>query len=418
VSGRATLIAGGQLAALWSLAVAQPLFALFSDTPEFFAVRGSPPGDVVLFAFGVALVPPAVLLALEVLAGFVHAGLQRALHLFFVGALTALGALYLGNRLVDASGTWILFASAGVGVLAAVVYAKAAPARTFLTVLSPAPLVFVALFLFASPVTRLVFPEEATPTPAGAVRSTTPVVLIVFDELPTVALMDEDEEIDAVRFPAFARLASEATWFRNATTVHAHTHRAVPAILTGRVPEEDALPLLVDHPDNLFTLLAGRYDLKVLESLTRLCPPDRCGTPEPDPTGARFESLGLDLGVVYLHMVTPASLRERLPSVSENWSNFVGQEDEDDGARRARAATPGARAARESLPACGRKICQFAGLIARPAEPTLFFLHSLLPHVPWQYLPSGRRYEGAPGALPDRSDGVVGRNAWIATQAY
>jgi hypothetical protein len=334
-----------------------------------------------------------------------------------VAALVALGALYVGNRLFAGSGTWILLAAAAVGALAALAYTKVAAARGFLTLLGLAPLVFVALFLFASPVTRLVFREETKPASEVRIQSTTPVVLIVFDELPTVALMNEAEEIDAVRFPAFARLAREATWFRNATTVHAHTHRAVPAILTGRVPEHDALPLLVDHPNNLFTLLAGQYKLNVLESLTRLCPRDHCRRSEPDPAGARLESLGLDLGVVYLHMVTPASLRSRLPSVSENWSNFVGQDDEADEARQTRVTSTGGREARESLPACGRKICKFADVIAHSSEPTLYFLHSLLPHVPWKYLPSGRRYEGAPRAVSDE-DGVVVRNAWMATQSY
>jgi hypothetical protein len=415
---RGILVAGGQLAALWSLAVAQPLFDLFSRSPEFFAARGSPPGDIVLFALGVTLAPPAVLLAIEILAGIVRPGLRPALHLVFVAALVALGVLYLGNRVFTASGTWILFVSAALGVLAALVYAKVAAARAFLTVLSPVPLVFIALFLLASPVTRLVFREETKAPSAVAIQSTTPVVLIIFDELPTVALMNEAQEIDSVRFPAFARLARESTWFRNATTVHAHTHRAVPAILTGRVPEEDALPLLVDHPNNLFTLLGSHYDLRALETLTRLCPADRCRAAAPDPTGTRLKSLGLDLGVVYLHMVVPASLRSRLPSVSENWSNFLGQDDDTDEESGSRAGAEGARQAREIVRTCARKICTFAGLITRPRKPTLFFLHSLLPHVPWYYLPSGRRYAGAARTVPGQHNGRLGENEWIATQAY
>ena len=417
-SVRGILLAGGQLGALWSLAVAQPLFDLFSRSPEFFAVRGSPPGDIILFALGVTLVPPAVLLAIEVLAGIVLPGLRPVLHLLFVAALAAVGGLYVGNRLFTASGTWLLLASAALGGLAAFVYLKVSAARAFLTVLSLAPLVFTGLFLFASPVTRLVFPVEAKDPSAVAIQSTTPVVLIVFDELPTVALMNEAEEMDGVRFPAFARLARESTWFRNATTVHAHTHRAVPAILTGRVPAEDALPVLSDHPKNLFTLLGGRYDLRVFESLTRLCPSDLCETSEPDPFGARLESLGLDLGVVYLHMVVPASLRSRLPPVGENWSNFLGQDEEADDERPAGSATAGIREAARRMRSCGRKICNFAGLITRSTKPTLFFLHSLLPHAPWHYLPSGRRYTGAPRNLPGQLDGRLGDDAWVAAQAY
>ena len=41
---------GLHIAVLWALAVAQPLFHLLGRNPEFFATRGSPPGEIVAFA--------------------------------------------------------------------------------------------------------------------------------------------------------------------------------------------------------------------------------------------------------------------------------------------------------------------------------------------------------------------------------
>jgi len=123
-----------------------------------------------------------------------------------------------------------------VGVAAGLVYLRAKAARTFLTFLVPAPLVFLALFLFNSPVSKLVFPEQAQ-AKSVAVKSRTSVVVIVFDELSTGSLMDRRGHVDAMRFPNFASLAGDSTWYRSATTVHPHTEHAVPSILDGKLPK-------------------------------------------------------------------------------------------------------------------------------------------------------------------------------------
>ncbi|MDA1015942.1 MAG: hypothetical protein O3A00_15980 [Planctomycetota bacterium] len=66
--------------------------------------------------------------------------------------------------------------------------------------------------------------------------------MVVFDEASGLSLMDENREIDATLFPNFSALAKQATWYRNATTVHQFTANAVPAILTGTYPREIKLP--------------------------------------------------------------------------------------------------------------------------------------------------------------------------------
>ena len=102
----------------------------------------------------------------------------------------------------------------------------------------------------------LLLPFFASP-PAQAARRA-PVILIVFDEFPADSLRRPDGRIDAARYPGFARLARTATWFPNAFTVQDQTSHALPAILDGRQPRRGSRPVYSDHPDNLFTLLAGR----------------------------------------------------------------------------------------------------------------------------------------------------------------
>lgn len=63
------------------------------------------------------------------------------------------------------------------------------------------------------------------------------VVMIIFDELPLISLLDEKSLVDDVRYPNFARLAKSSHWFRNTSATHFATGSgALPSILTGWYP--------------------------------------------------------------------------------------------------------------------------------------------------------------------------------------
>ena len=48
---------GAHLLAASGFALAQPLFDILGKNPEFFAVRGSTPADIVIFALVITFVP-------------------------------------------------------------------------------------------------------------------------------------------------------------------------------------------------------------------------------------------------------------------------------------------------------------------------------------------------------------------------
>jgi hypothetical protein len=403
---QAVVRAGAHLAALSALAFAQPLFDILGKNPAFFAVRDSSAGQIVLFAIALTVLPPAVLLGVELLVGLVSSTAARLLHLVFVAGLVAVIVLHALTKADAVSGVGALAAAALAGVAVAALYRRIQAVQTFLTVLAAAPVVFLVLFLFDSPVSKLVFPESAQATTV-AVGSRTPVVLIVFDEFPTVALMNRAEHVDATRFPNFASLARNATWYRSATTVHPHTEHAVPAILTGRLPKQSELPIFADHRQNIFTFLGGSYRLAVVEALTHLCPPKLCNkqarktqqfdSSANDDTG----SLASDAGIVYLHLLLPKPYVSHVPPISNTWGNFGGSEQTEQGAQ----------------PYCGRNICKLASLISADRKPTLYMVHSLLPHVPWLYLPSGKRYGGDVRIIPGAPNGNWGDDKWLTEQA-
>jgi Sulfatase len=403
--------AGLHLAGLSAFAVAQPLFDLLSRNAEFFAVRGSSRWDVILFAIGLVVLPPLALLGLEALAGLVHQRAATALHLLFVGGLAGLFVLQ-AIRGAEASSSVLFAVSAAAGAGAAALYALVRPARMLASVLGVAPVVFAGLFLFTAPVSRLVL--ESAPEPRLAeVPSNAPVVMVVFDELPTVSLLRADGEIDSERYPNFAHLAETATWYRNATTVHEWTTGAVPALLSGRWPEDDALPLYLDHPDNLFTLLGGAYELRVFESQTHLCPGQLCDA-DREPLAGRVGSLLSDLSIVYGHLVLPEDTADRLPSISTEWQNFGA----DGPAVRLQEgpSQPGRRPA--AYTGRAEEVEEFVAALEPSDRPTLSFLHVLLPHHPWEYLPNGKIYAADLGFQPGMVNERWTGDRDLAIQSY
>lgn len=414
---------GAQLLAASGFALAQPLFDLLGKNAEFFAVRGSTPSDIVIFALVVTFVPALVLLAVELAVGAVSWRAGLALHHLFLAGLGAVFGVQALKRL-DVDGTDPLIAGAVlVGLAIAVASWRVRPVRSFLTILVAAPFVFLAVFLFDTPVEKLVLPSGETRTALANVRASTPVVFLLLDEFPVIDLQDSKGEIDAVRFPNFARLARSSTWFRNTSTLSASTTFAVPAILTGKTPRPKTLPIYQDHPNNLFTLLSRRYRLVVIESQTRLCPPKLCKRKTPD-TATRLSSLYSDARIVYLHLIAPPGLEERLPAIDESWGNFGA--DSSSGA--SAESDLGPRAKRPKPPKIdlstfylGRihDFNRFVASFHAPSRgrPTLYFLHVLLPHAPWLFLPDGRGRAVATINSPGRS-GELWWNADLAVQAW
>ncbi len=171
----------------------------------------------------------------------------------------------------------------------------------------------------------------ALPAQAAA-RPRTPVVMVVLDEMPTHSLLARNGRVDRIRYPNFAGLARSSTWFSNATTASDATKFAIPAILDGRTPNRRRPATYRGHPHNIFTLLRRQgYRLDVHEEASDLCPYRSC---------------------------------RRTQTAREFLSN--------DRIKRVR---------------------DFIATLKPERRPTLFYEHVLLPHVPWIFLPSTRRFD-------------------------
>ena len=367
------------IAGLWSLAVAQPVFDLVGRSPEFLVAHDMWPGGLLLLLAVVCLGGPAACLLAIGAAGLAGGPVwRRRVANVVVGALAGVVALAALKSLGGSPGSFLVALAAAAGAGAAHTYRRFPPVRLFATFLTPAVVVVPAMFLINPGVGRLLVPAEDVGALDGvAFGATPPVVVVVFDQLQLAALLDREGNIDRANFPHFAALADEATWFRNATAVGEMTQYALPAILTGTYPSPDRLPVSADHPGNLFTLLGSRYRLHVEEPLSELCPESLC--PAERALGAWLAGVVSDLAVVFLTVVLPDELTVRLPPVDQNWNDFLAN---DTFQNRWRAARVDDRR---------QTVTRFIESITG-AGPTLHFMHVLLPHEPWLYLPTGQQF--------------------------
>jgi hypothetical protein len=390
------------LAVLWTFAVAQPLFDLLKDNPEFFAARGSSGFDIVSFAVLLVVLPPLVLLGIELLIGLAGDRARTTCHTVLLGGLVTLIAAQALKKAFDASDVVLIVLAIAIGAGLAVLWARAEPVRSFLNILSPVPLVFLLLFLFSGQISELAFPSEAKALSIGGVARA-PIVVVLLDELPSSTLVDENDQLDAKRFPGFGELAKNATWFRNAYTVYDSTERAQPAIMDGNLPEKERQPISSDHPNSIFSLFGKTHRMNVDEEATSVCSRDLCTDTLTDESyGGRISSMAEDLGLVWLHVVSPPDIESELTSVSENWGNFGGGDDSE-------VETDASAEKKNVLAnlAHGRpaRFRAWVDRIERTRRPSLNFKHTLMPHVPWQYLPSGRSYRRTAGdAVPGLSN--------------
>ncbi|MCU1496637.1 MAG: sulfatase [Acidimicrobiales bacterium] len=356
----------GELFALCGFALAMPLYEVFGKAPDQFIFRGARRDDILWFAALVLVAPALALWAAEVLVGLASRTVRRWLHVGFLGLLVAVFAVQALRGLLG-DGSALVVVAVAVGAFAGWLHVRTTSMRIWLAFASVAPPVFCALFLLSSQTSQLL----SDPNAAGDIQvgKPGPVVMIVFDELPLNSLVDADGRIDAGLFPHFAELAGQSHWFRNTTSVSNFTWNAVPSIVTGQRSRDHTTPTAQSHPRSLFTLLGGSMRLEVAESVTRLCPTSLCRFQIPRHGG--LPGILNDARDVLGQRLVPH------PSGKDPVAGLVDQ---------------GAPAAEGTLAANDRTQTFIDGLT--DDSDALHFLHVLLPHLPFRYLPDGTQYRG------------------------
>ena len=379
---------------LAAFAFAQPLYDLLGKNAEFFPVRNNDVADIlVLILFLSLLIPAAIVIIVETARLFS----QRAWEISHIAILTLLAtiiALPVINSILATNTAFTLGIVCIASITFIYLYINKPAIRLFLTYLSPAILIFPLLFVFNSQVYHLVFKPRPPQLEITEIKSETPIVMIIFDELPVSTLMSGKYQIDEKLFPGFASLAETATWYPNTATVAEYTLQAIPALLTGNLPPEKKnlnqpknnlidwldIPSFESYPKNLFTALGSSYELRVFETVSRLCPETLCSDTEnhQQNLAQRLHILASDLFIVYLHIILPQDAAATLPRIDLNWSDFFGNNLDD---------------IHDDLKVDDvNRFERFIESLTPSRRPTLYFHHTTFPHRPWKYLPSGKEY--------------------------
>lgn len=392
------------LLTLSSYAVAQPLYDLVGRFPTFFIYRHFQPIDFALFVALVSLLLPLAWWAVLELIALALPRRRALIYTVALGGLSSLAILpWIGS--IHGVAPWVAIAlSCAIGALAGNLMVKRAGVKKFVLLLTPSIVIFAVILLLRPGIKELWWPQSGALETGGAGGGTTPpIVILVLDALPTASLVDEKLAVDENRYPAFARLAREGTWYRRATTVSTNTTRAVPAIFSGRCPADNPPPTFESHPRSLFTFLNGTYDFDVVETVTQLCPPQLC----PQETTAfsdRFRTVLQDASIVLGHRLVPPAWTNRLPRIDKNWGGFVAD------------ASQGGQPKRNLRDVEIRRYREMVGRIQATARPTLRLAHVVLPHEPFLYMPSGTSYRA--GSEPGGSWRTLGADPWVAWHGY
>ncbi|MGH8957984.1 MAG: sulfatase-like hydrolase/transferase [Acidimicrobiia bacterium] len=392
------------LITLATLGVAWPVLDILGRNAEFFVARGSGRLEIVFLVLSLAIVLPAI----AALPGLIPGWLGIVISSVWTAALgTVLGYL-LFRRLPLAVGVAESLAVL-LGAGFALALNRSAAAQSLARLLAFSPLIVVPYFLLATPSGGIVTDQGVSIASAVEPARQPPIVMLIFDEFPLASLIDPDGNLRRDRYPNFAALADDGTWFRNAMTVQQQTEHSVPAILTGIDPDTALNPYAGQYPGSLFTALSSAYEMEVQETMTRLCPVTVCER-VPDLEARGVEPLIRDVGVIAGHTLLPPWATRSLPLIDRNWGNFGGATEDFD-------AIEAFNDARREDPRDTIEELVEAIVEDETAGPSFFFAHELLPHNPWQFLPTGQRYLLDSERLPGSASTGWGSNAWLSAQA-
>lgn len=388
---------------LSSLLLSQPLLETIRSQPEFLLAHSLSGWSLFVWIVGVSFALELILLAAVYLLTRAFKPAERWIKsgvLFILFGLLAFIQidLWMNFSLPVAAALSCLSAAVALKLYTASLYI-----RTFLTVATFLVVITPAAFCLDANIRQMLLPEKTVTTlAANEPAGNHPVVLILLDELPIVSLLDSAGNINADRFPNLAAFALQSTWYKYATTVAEATLIAVPPLLTGQTikPDNKKLALAANYPQNLFTLLSGTHAVNAFETFTHLCPESLCNAPDPD-----WQIIAEDTLVVFLHKVAPDPYRQKLPQIDNKWFGYLRDETE-----RRNVHTDLNLHPHHRYKVRLQKFSQFLSALETIESNSLNYLHILLPHSPWMYLPDGREYARAEqrsftGTLPEGASG-------------
>ena len=363
---------------LWSIAVLGPYLELAAE-PAFAVAHG-------LFATATGAFGVVLLLGFPLLVAAECWTVDRVANtlIAWVVAVSILAGLAVTSLLRELG--WL---SLGLGVTAGVlVHVRRWHQTLAVTVVAT----FVALIVWFGPsdVGTYIRAGGAGAAAAATVPSPVPVVVIVFDELPLHALLSADLTVNAERFPAFADLARQSTFFRLTSSVSPKTSDSLPALLSGVQSHPELAPVGANYPTSILSLFSGSHEVFASEAFTRLCDGENCAG-----TAERSVGVGLLIEDTAIYLADAVLPFYENDAVRRSWSHF-----------RSGSKTVDLLAAGWDAETEANRLRTLFATEPTGDRPPLYFLHSILPHQPYVLTTDGTVYPHV--ALP----GTRGSTFW------
>jgi hypothetical protein len=382
----------------WSFSFAQPIMAMFGEQPVFLVAHELRGWGLIFATLILNFIPPLLLLFVIYIIGLISINLKEWLTRSCLFILLTLYFLPLVNNLYHVTAILLAFILSIISIL---LLLKIKNVRTFALWLAPTGLIFIIAFLFFSSAKQLINFQNINITNNKS-QSDSPIFMFILDEFPSLSLLNDKNQIDESRFPNFAKLSNEITWYPNATTIAGATEAVIPAILTGIKPKliNRKLGTFEQYPDNLFTQFSETHNIHAIENTTRMCPPYLCKAQLENP----YQLLVEDTYVSFLHRIYPINIQHKLPPINDRWVGFL---------REVKNEKKRTYDFSERL----NTFNQFIDDIKKHPNNTVHFLHVLLPHAPWKILPDLKLYgfyerEGVAGEITKDNKKTLHSHMW------
>ncbi|MFK7977758.1 MAG: sulfatase-like hydrolase/transferase, partial [Halioglobus sp.] len=402
------------------LAIADPVLKVFGATPELFShFNLDTLGWMTAFALAVVFIPPIALWLVIRAIGKLRTTAGTAVGILLLCILAIAWGVQLGKwSLTLNSPAVITLLGIACAIIMLVGLRLWGAFHTLLQILAVVPIISLILFLSTSQTSSLLANKQLGTVGAVSSNAHPSVLFLLLDEFPTGALIDNDGQIDAARYPNIAAFAQEATWYKNYSVLADSTRISVPSLLSGKAPT-DTPATASEHPTNLFALLAPTHHLTAYETLTSLCAYRQCSEGPP--------------GEIRKAQPKPLSLLHRafklwVTRVSPRASRVTARDDfQEELVEIVPVAQPEALEEKQRLQErlfIPEKMLNYAQ--AKPARlerfkntftagqgPALYFMHLELPHSPWRFYEDGALYEATEQLALSREHS--NRAQWMAT---
>jgi hypothetical protein len=319
------------LVAVWSLCIAWPLYQVLIAGSTFFSAHNAGKKEILFFILLLSFGFPVIWAFLSTFLG-VFSRLLRNI-LFALGICLPLilflskSFLYQPWAWVPVWGVWILgLLIVAMAFLISVILTRWNPSWQGRTIGILVAILVIGLFVFSSTMINFFFPKSSQVAVAGEMiqdgeEKKPNIVVLLFDELSLIEMLDTKYQINERLFPNFAKLSKESLWFPNAYGPYASTHLTLPAIWTGKSTSKHLPPSHSSYPDSFVNLLNKReYNIHAHEICSNFFPS----------SDASINNFFKDSAIVFFNVMLPPSFLSflNIPSIHSGWSNFSYDESE------------------------------------------------------------------------------------------